>query len=1006
MPFATQLAPTSVSDPKLKVFISYARSDLATTDRLVKALEAGGLECLVDRRDLPYGEKWQNVLREFIRAADAVVFLVSPRSIISQWCRWELTEITKHSKRLVPIVVEAVPPEHLPPEIGSVHLMPFGPEVDFEAQSQTLQTVLLTDRVWVREHTRLLALALKWAEGGERRDVLLRGAELADAETWKAQPRRSDHFAIAPAVEAFISDSRAHAIRSQRLRIRFAAVVAMGALAISGIAVWQWWQASVQRDYAEQQQIIAVRNQRIAEEQKTSALKNEKIAKEQRNVALATRAKLIAQSARDQLKRHSAEIAVLLALESLPDDYFKTTSESMVESVLYTGLLSSRVIARFGLNDGAPLTPRPDLMGFINDPYDAISEGAEIFLSAATCGGRREVFAGTSRGRILQVPVQATGSTWIKSNHGPPIHSLHCSEDGTTLLFSSSNAQFARHAPKKSAIVGTINIATRSTEATQVQLAADPVCAKFVAQGEGAILTLKGDIVLFALHDGRIRRVFSTGMAVATQRDIRENCIWPRTDKNVIVVLAGGNVAAFDLQGRKKYELRGHVAPIFSLHIDRAGEYMFTAHGSENIGTEDEAKDVGIRKWDLSTGKLRKVVRGFERSVYGVTSTEGQLFAVSNGYLHIRDEKDSGGEKVALARPTSSNYFESAYFRVLAQPTDQGGLLVALGLTDVVVLMSRQRGEPKRLRRTPGSQVWPIGDVNKSRICEFGQIVFACSVASREPACSFRGVATEKETGRTVTVYRDHKGRWIYFSLDEWGHKLQVRTSSSGTTVSMSDEVVAELNGHSDHITCLVIMPDLRRVITGAGGPTGRSVTERWDDTVRIWELDTGKQLLVMRGHTGPLTSLALSEDGRYLVTTAEGDGWRLWDTSKGEQLAEGGVGLAIRSAVLTMDGSKIVGVTGSADDIRSQAFEWARFKGLDQLAAAARESIPRCLTLFERRQFNLDTDPPRWCFTGPAQISQADSAKWRPMWPFQAPEWKSWLEEKERGGTNPMPLK
>jgi hypothetical protein len=82
----------SVTDTtqKLRVFVSYSRRDMAAADRLVEVLETNGFAVNIDRRDLPYGEKWQNVLFEFIRDCDTVVFLVSEHSVTSQWVTWEL----------------------------------------------------------------------------------------------------------------------------------------------------------------------------------------------------------------------------------------------------------------------------------------------------------------------------------------------------------------------------------------------------------------------------------------------------------------------------------------------------------------------------------------------------------------------------------------------------------------------------------------------------------------------------------------------------------------------------------------------------------------------------------------------------------------------------------------------------------------------------------------------------------------------------------------------------
>jgi hypothetical protein len=69
---------------RFKVFISYSRRDSAAyAERLVEALEARELAARLDTRDLEFGEKWQQQLKDFIRQADAVVFIVSPKSIES-----------------------------------------------------------------------------------------------------------------------------------------------------------------------------------------------------------------------------------------------------------------------------------------------------------------------------------------------------------------------------------------------------------------------------------------------------------------------------------------------------------------------------------------------------------------------------------------------------------------------------------------------------------------------------------------------------------------------------------------------------------------------------------------------------------------------------------------------------------------------------------------------------------------------------------------------------------
>ena len=120
----SQVNDASVPKEKLNVFISYSRCDMAIADVLVTTLEKADFKVTIDRRDLPYGEEWQKELADFIRASDTVIWLVSPDSVKSKWCNWELGEVGRLNKRLVPIQIRVIAPEELPENLGKIHMLP------------------------------------------------------------------------------------------------------------------------------------------------------------------------------------------------------------------------------------------------------------------------------------------------------------------------------------------------------------------------------------------------------------------------------------------------------------------------------------------------------------------------------------------------------------------------------------------------------------------------------------------------------------------------------------------------------------------------------------------------------------------------------------------------------------------------------------------------------------------------------------------------------------------
>ena len=92
------------------VFISYAHFDRKEAERLVKALRAGSIAGWLDKADIAAGNSIPSAVRDALKRSSAVVVLLSPRALQSEWVQFEIGAAEALGKKIVPVLISG---EHL-----------------------------------------------------------------------------------------------------------------------------------------------------------------------------------------------------------------------------------------------------------------------------------------------------------------------------------------------------------------------------------------------------------------------------------------------------------------------------------------------------------------------------------------------------------------------------------------------------------------------------------------------------------------------------------------------------------------------------------------------------------------------------------------------------------------------------------------------------------------------------------------------------------------------------
>ena len=280
-------------------------------------------------------------------------------------------------------------------------------------------------------------------------------------------------------------------------------------------------------------------------------------------------------------------------------------------------------------------------------------------------------------------------------------------------------------------------------------------------------------------------------------------------------------------------------------HTDSVRSVVFSPDG-QTIASGSEDKT--IRLWNTHTGELTKTLIAHTASVRSVVfSPDGQTIASGSEDKTIRLWNTHTGEPIKTLTGHVENVNTVAF--------SPDGSTVASGSGRLVYLGGREDsgtcvGQEIRLWNAHTGKLIKTLTGHTSVV---NSVVFS-------------------PDGSTIA---SGSGHWMgYKGIYSAGEEVRLWNVHTG-------ELIKTLTGHKDVVSSVAFSPDGSYIVSGDWYDWGGHLSsETWSGEIRVWDAHTGEHLKTLTGHTGGVSSVTFSPDGKTLASSRTDGTILLWDFS------------------------------------------------------------------------------------------------------------------------------
>lgn len=929
------------------IFISYSRRDKEFAQKFANEWTSNGRDAWVDWEDIPVTADWLAEIHKGIRESDAFVFIISPDSVTSEVCGWEIDYAIQNQKRFIPILYrEVVEPEHkekMHSAISSHNWLFFRDEDDFDASFITLRDAVDTDLDHVREHTRLLVRAQEWETKEKSNSYLLQGDDLANAESWLASAQSKTPHPTQLHSD-YIYASRKAANRRQQILLSSALVATVISLALAVAAIIGFITAEENRQEAVEQREIADRNAEVSNSLAIAANAQLEFSLSDIDLAIAL--------ARQAVNLQDPPVEAVRILE---DTVFAPGTRYILEghsdTVQAVDFNPDETLLASGSNDGLVII------------WD-VETGEEVHRIDLTA-------ADEDRHRVRAVAFSPDGTMLTASDRDGQAIVVWNTEDYSEIQRIDELGDWATRLEF-------------SPDSTQILAGFDDetsaVILYDVASGEQIISFGNDDVRHSDTIDGIDFSPDGTLVASGSRDD--RLIIWDiETGEPLTIIEAETDVTGIDFSADGQFILGGGGPDVnFSLrvwsvetgllvedpltgHVEFPNDAEFDSTGRFIISGSG---DTTVRVWSLQTNRELYTLTGHVGSVRDVTfSRDGLLAASASADETIRIwDLAHGAQLQQFNGHLATNVVSVVGFVPNSTHMFSGGWDANL------VLWDTESGE--ELFRFPDHERWVLdSDINATgtRLIvghEGGAVVYELEsneeiMRFTEHNASVRRVAISPDGTIAITGGNDNQlmmwnvdtGELLIDPIVTGNTPDSVSFNADGTRFIFSTTantiVIRAVDNPSEDLYVFEDLGDFAKFTVNEA-----QILVVDSNRVMLIDLETGTEVIGFDGHNSEVFAIDLNSDESQLATGSSDGTIRLWDVASGSELRRISVGTEVYSVAFSADD-----VTLASGDFAVRLWDIEPPSVEDVLSWADANRYNRALTPDECGQFHVTSCTP-----------------------------------------------